>query len=357
MREHLDGIDLLKMIAMFMVVVGHMLVHGGILNTVVPYSSQYWVAWFMEVVVYCAVDCFALTTGYLMSNSSTKLSRLLELWFQVVLYSLLIAVFVAWNFADVRNNITIINILFPITYKEYWYLTAYFGMYFLIPIFNAALRELKQKSMKQVLLYISLFFVIAPTITNQDPYNINQGYSMIWLCVLYLIGGYIAKYPVFKNTKRRTLLMGFIISTLTTFFCIVSGTLWGIPSNRHILASYTSPTVFLAAIFLFSFCKEIRLHGYVQKICSLCGGGVIGILIISDNNLIRNKYISGCVVGLCDKNALVMGTSILLLSLMIYLVCFGIDMIRRKLFKSLHVKEICDQLAFWVYSIYERDKK
>ena len=353
----MDGIDLLKMIAMFMVVVGHMLVHGGLLNAVVPYSSQYWAVWFMEVVVYCAVDCFALSTGYLMSNSSTKLSRLLELWFQVVFYSLLIAIFMAWKFADVRDSITIINILFPITYKEYWYLTAYFGMYFLIPIFNAALNGLEQKRMGQVLLYIGLFFIIAPTITNQDPYNANQGYSMIWLCVLYLIGGYIAKYPVFENTKRKTLFMGFIISTLTTFFCILSSALCRIPSDGYILVSYTSPTVVLAAIFLFLFCKGMQFHGYVRHLCSLYGGGVIGILIISDNNLIRNKLISGCVAELYNKSVGVMSASVLLISLMIYLICFGIDMIRRRLFKYLHVKEICEQLEFWVYSVYERDKK
>ena len=201
MREHLYGIDFLKMISMFMVIVGHLLVHGDVLNTVIPYSSQYWVAWFMEVVVYCAVDCFALTSGYLMVNSSIKISRLLEIWLQVLFYSFVIAIVMALKFVDVRNSIKIVNIVLPITYKEYWYLTAYFGLYLIIPILNTALHRMSRKDMKQTLLFIILFFIAIPTITSQDPYNINSGYSMIWLSILYLFGGYIAKYEIFGKPK------------------------------------------------------------------------------------------------------------------------------------------------------------
>lgn len=354
MREHLDGIDFVKIIAMFMVVVGHMLVHGGVLNAVTPYSSQYWVVWFMEVAVYCAVDCFALTSGYLMSNSSAKFSRLLELWFQVVFYSLVIAVFMVWRFPDVRDSITVINILFPITYREYWYLTAYFGMYFLIPVFNAALNGLDHRHMKSVIICLGLFFVVVPLITNQDPYNVNQGYSMIWLCVLYLFGGYIAKYHIFENTKRSILLMGFVISTLITFFCILSNIFYGIPSRGWALASYTSPTVVLAAIFLISFCRGIRFRGYTQKLVRCMGGATMGILLLQDNNLIRSKYVSGSTLGLANKNAAVLAVDVLVLSLMIYFICFGADMVRRKLFKWLNIKEVCEKLEFWMHSVYER---
>lgn len=350
MKEHLDGIDLLKIIAMYMVVVGHMLVHGGLLNTVTPYSSQYWAAWLMEVTVYCAVDCFVLASGYLISSSFAKFSRLLELWLQVVFYSLLIAVFMAWKFADVRDNITIINILFPITYKEYWYLTAYFGLYFLIPVFNAALNGLSQKQMRSVLLCISLFFVVIPTIANQDPYSMNQGYSMIWLCVLYLLGGYIAKYHTFENTKKSILLLGFMLSTMATFLCILSNNLWEMPSRGWALASYTSPTVLLAAIFLFSFCRKIKFRGYFQKLIRFMGGASIGILLLQDNHLIRSKYIEGSTIGLSNKNAIIMAGGVLLLSLIIYIACFGVDMLRRQLFKYLHVKEICQQFDLWMLS-------
>lgn len=161
----------------------------------------------------------------------------------------------------------------------------------------------------------------------------------------------------FWKTKRILLLAGFVFSTLATFFPLVSSTLWGIPLNGYILTSYTSPTVILSAIFLFSFCKGIKFHRFVRKVCLFGGGNTIGILIISDNNLIRNKFlVGGDIARFCDKNAVIMGTSVLLCSLMIYLICFGIDIVRMRLFKFLRVKAVCTQLEFWLYSVFEKYK-
>ena len=89
------GIDMLRLIAMFFVVVLHCYGQGGILSTVVVDSQQYKIAWFIEIVAYCAVDIFALISGYVSYTEKEKrinYSKYLNLWFQVVFYGLLMIV-------------------------------------------------------------------------------------------------------------------------------------------------------------------------------------------------------------------------------------------------------------------------
>ena len=54
------GIDLLRIIAMFYVVLQHSLLKGGVMTTVAEYSPNYIISVFMEVVSFCAEDMFAI---------------------------------------------------------------------------------------------------------------------------------------------------------------------------------------------------------------------------------------------------------------------------------------------------------
>ena len=63
-KERNAGIDLLRIVSMFFVVVLHSLGQGGILFNTAVGSSQYKVAWLLEIFAYGAVDIFALISGY-----------------------------------------------------------------------------------------------------------------------------------------------------------------------------------------------------------------------------------------------------------------------------------------------------
>lgn len=64
MKEKNYGIDALRMLAMFMVVILHILIQGGVLNASGRFLSQYEAGWLLESVAFCAVDVYALISGY-----------------------------------------------------------------------------------------------------------------------------------------------------------------------------------------------------------------------------------------------------------------------------------------------------
>ena len=82
------GIDLLRMLSMFMVVMLHVLGQGGLLYAVEENSVKYWILWFLEMACFCAANCFALISGYVMYQSRVKISKALLLWLQVAFYTI-----------------------------------------------------------------------------------------------------------------------------------------------------------------------------------------------------------------------------------------------------------------------------
>ena len=83
------GIELLRIIAMFMIVSLHTLGQGGILASVTPNSPQFHIAWILEIACFCAVNIYALISGYVLSDKPFRLSRLINLRLQLLLYRLL----------------------------------------------------------------------------------------------------------------------------------------------------------------------------------------------------------------------------------------------------------------------------
>ena len=76
-KERNYGIDVLRMVSMFMVVVLHVLGRGGVLQATKDLSLNYWVSWSLEIAALCAVNCYAIISGYVGYGRKTKYSNLI----------------------------------------------------------------------------------------------------------------------------------------------------------------------------------------------------------------------------------------------------------------------------------------
>lgn len=69
------GIDALRIIAMLMIVTWHILWHGGILESTQVSSAQYYIAWYIAMLTFGAVNCYGLISGYVGVQSKFKVSN------------------------------------------------------------------------------------------------------------------------------------------------------------------------------------------------------------------------------------------------------------------------------------------
>lgn len=195
------GIDLLRILSMLMVLILHILGHGGILDATLPGSPHYIAAWVLECAVFCAVNCYALITGYVMINGKYRYTNLVLLWLQVVLINIVGKI--PFYLAD-PSSVNIFNpliSLFPASRMDYWYFSSYFFLYLLIPVLNHAIHSINRRQAKVLCIIIIVAFSILPTVMNVDASGLGDGYSTIWLMLMYLLGACIRKFGFGTNIK------------------------------------------------------------------------------------------------------------------------------------------------------------
>ncbi|MCI2058672.1 MAG: acyltransferase, partial [Oscillibacter sp.] len=203
------GLDLLRIVSMLLVVVLHLLGRGGVLESVRPFSANYALAWGFETAAYCAVDCYAILTGFLLSRSRCRSGNLLGLWLQVFFYSAGITVF----FALFRETVTPFRLLqafFPVTFTQYWYFTAYFAVYCLAPFFNRLLDALSPEAFLRLVWTLFLLLSVLPAASGADPFVAARGYSFLWLAALYCLGAYLRSVPP-RTRPARVWLLGYML--------------------------------------------------------------------------------------------------------------------------------------------------
>ena len=88
------GIDLLRLVAAFYVIILHTINQGGIYEATADYSYQNLISRMLLIVSYCAVNIFGLISGYVGYREplkKTSYAGYLPLWLTVVFYGVMYA--------------------------------------------------------------------------------------------------------------------------------------------------------------------------------------------------------------------------------------------------------------------------
>ena len=86
-EERNIGLDVLRILAMIMIVVLHYLGKGELLKEQNTDYLNHVIYWFCECLCIIAVNCYVLISGYFLVKSDFKIKKFLNLWGQVVFYS------------------------------------------------------------------------------------------------------------------------------------------------------------------------------------------------------------------------------------------------------------------------------
>ena len=126
------GLDILKIIAMIMIVFLHVLAKGRFISDI--YNIElYRIAYIFEILFIIAVNCYVLITGYFQIDAKFKIKKVINIWTKVVFYSITIYFFILL-FGQKEFNIKDgIKVIFPILTNEYWFVNCYILLYIFSP--------------------------------------------------------------------------------------------------------------------------------------------------------------------------------------------------------------------------------
>ena len=131
--KRLANIELLRILAMMMVVMLHYLGKGELLPPMsLSMDMTGYVAWILESLSVVAVNVYVLISGYFLVESDFKPGKILKIVLQVLFYTVLLTI-LAFSFGLVgKEELGFYNLivqLFPFQLEQYWFMTSYLVLY------------------------------------------------------------------------------------------------------------------------------------------------------------------------------------------------------------------------------------
>lgn len=282
-----SNIEIVRIISMIFIVLSHYTVHNGIENASLPLGLNRYI---LEISTLgnIGVILFVLISGYFsIEQKEFKFKKIISLYLQVMFYSTSIyLLFVIFGNLDFSIK-TLIKMFLPITFKEYWFVTAYISLTFLSPFLNKLLKKLKRQEHLNFIFIQMILFAVVPTITLRDFY----GAELIQFIMFYTIGSYLKLYPTnYLNKNKNANIILFIIASIILFLSPLMFDILAlkIPTflNYTLLLFYRNSIIALIfSITLFSIFTNMKEKN--NKLINIIAGCTFGVYLIHDNNLTR----------------------------------------------------------------------
>ncbi len=345
MKTRNVGIDLLRITSMFMITVLHILGHGGVFGNLKLFSPQYYVVTGLYCFCNCAVNCFAIISGFVSSSGTgkRKYARLLYLWLEIVFYQVVMVIvfsIAGYNTPTVKQ---VLQCFFPISFYQYWYMSAYFGLMIISPFLDEGYEKI-EKHERFIFVCFLCVIICIPTLIKQDPYCTNIGFSTLWLIVLYLLGKTLKDINDYLQKRWGIIALGicFIVTILSKIALdtIKPKIYW--LEQGDLLIAYTSPTIVIESVAIVVLFSKIRFNNQklirnIIRISSLS----LGIYLFHDNLLFRKIVLNDSFLNVILKNPIVLLLLILFYALIINCIGYGGECIRVAIFKLLRLDAFC----------------
>lgn len=338
------GIDLLRLVSMFLVVILHVLGQGGVLSA--AHGVQYAVSWFLEITAYCAVNCYAIISGFVgYREVETKYhyAKYLSFWIPVFTYSFGISLCAYLLKPGSIGLGKLLTSALPVTTSKYWYVNAYTGLFFIIPWLNKFVRSCSKRELNQFALISFLLFSFYATFAGvfSDVFKFGGGYSFVWLTILYLIGAWMKKCDISAKLKKTT--WNALLS-----ICIFLTWVWKISipagSVNSLLVSYTSPTIVTVAICLVAIFSAVQPQKRLLSFVKVFSPAAFGVYIIHVHWIIWGHYLAGAFAWIATTPAWVLPFEVLGSVAAIFVICISIERIRISMFKLLRINQLISMI-------------
>lgn len=317
-KSRQSGIELLRIIAIFMVLAGH--ANARVLGLPSPSdfvsstSSSVMRMLFSSVVVY-GVNIFVMISGWFGIHAKPK--GLAKLLFEVLfLLWGIYAVFLLTG--NATFNMHDIKVCLALT-DEYWFVMAYVGLYIFSPVLNAFVEKASKRELQLLLVGFYVFQCYYCWASGTLDYF--SGYSITFFFGLYLTARYFRLYPVRILSRHGGLVYVASLAVVTTV-SVVALVLVG---NWARMLRYDNPLVIVGAIGLLNAFSHLRFHSrLVNSLATAC----FAVYIIHFDPLVFH-YFAMAVKSIYNSTlGLVTVAAISMFLVAVFLACWLIDRVR-----------------------------
>ena len=317
--------ELLRIFAMFLIVLSHFNVHG-----IYPYwhKNLSVTDYFNNLIssFFCTgqigVTLFILITGYFASKQNFKLKKCLDIYLKTLFFSILI--FICCFFIDYEQSIKALKYsIFPLTHNAYWFVTTYLLLYVFSPALNLILKKSSPETIKNYLILGAILWIGLPMFgLNQiDSYS-----NLIYFMYLYFLGGAI-KLKYITISSKYLFFLFFCIFVFVATAIISTIFFWKNPINLYMFYDYfklNSAYTLLISLGIFYYFKNLKIN---SPLVNWLSSSMFGVYLLHDNNLIRPYLWHVLLKADIAMNSPFFGVLAIFISICVFCLCIVLDKI------------------------------
>ena len=348
MNKRVKSVEVLRVVAMFLIVMSHYMFHGlkeNNLHSIYDMSSiSGWVDYFtMEplwILSCVAVNCYVMITGYFLIDKPVfRWGRMMKTWVQTLFYSVVLLLFGIFLLKE--QPLSWFQVFTPIYSNIYWFVTTYVGLLLVAPLLSIVATSIS-KNLYGLLLVVYFVF------TFEFLYGkVYSGFATLtWFSYLFFFAGYIKLYglPEWIVQHRKTL----FLAIWGILFAFATGLNYVKSRDTFMLMStaYNGPIFFLSISFfvLFTYKEEKNRQfwgGYVLNAISALAPYTFGVYLIHEHPSV-SAFLWKDIIPIETNMPIVI--YMLGSVLTIYVCCLCIDYIRSICFKAVGINKLVDYL-------------
>lgn len=356
-----SNFELLRIVSIFFIVLYHTIIHGHVIeNSTNPGLTM--ISNLLLFICIVHVNSYVLISGYFQSKSTCKQSKVWSLinadWFYRVIIVIILTSIGAISLSKVEflKQIFIIDIT-----DSYWFVKFYIAIYLLSPFLNKLIEGLNKKEYNKLLIILTVLLSIIPYLTGEQGFS-NNGFTIQHFIYLYLIGGYLRKFPIgelaiFRKYSKQVvcLIIFFICAILNYIIYRLSQSLNNVNSliseitNNLILMSraYSNPIVIVQTIAFVLFFETLNIR---SKIINNLATLTLGIYLVHDNPLMRGVLYQWLKIDNGPVSSYSFILYIFIVSFAIYFTASLIEWIRQLIFHWIYNRKISTKIRQKYYS-------
>lgn len=312
-----SNFELLRIFSMLLIILHHFSVHGSWVSGILQNDV---VIGLLASGGKLGVNLFVMISGYFLISSSFKIQSLLKVYFSTLFYSLIIGVtFIITQPSFDMSFENIRQIIFPLIFNEYWFVSVYIALLLISPFLRLLAKSMSKSGYGKLLLICAIILSVLPWVTNK---SLSPG-NIAWFAFLFLLAGYIRTYSL--NIKTSLSLIYLLAALLMLFGLVVFSVAAGKSVMRYAAMNSFLILVLSACIILLFSRINIGSIIWINRLSA----GSFSVYLIHDNPFIR-EWLWPHFAWLNNTNPLTIFSFAIVLSLIIYLGCALIDIIRQE---------------------------
>lgn len=329
---------MIRIFAMLLVVALHCMDYGGFIKLSEANPFLYLFVSLNHTISICAVNCFALISGYLLTDGKKRWHKLANLWMVVFFYSVYFSVLFNIVFPEKVTFLSVCKNFFPISTNQYWYFMAYVGLFFLMPTLNAIVTSCSEQEFKKGIFNVVLLFSLYAFFIKEDIFFLNRGFSVWWLAIVYILGAGIKKYRMEERFSRKTLQLFLISDVLITSVLKLLMQKYGINIWGR-LYSYNAPNIIFMAVVLFMLFLKIDFKKFLLKgkVLRLFSSATFGVYLIHNNNYFNDLIFKNIFINIPTDNVIIFVFCFYFSIVFVYVACTVLELLRIKFFSVIKV--------------------